>query len=132
MERVGDEKKRTEKKMKEIKAYIRLAKVDVVIHALREENVPGLTAIEVKAIGSAVEPERVKYSINYVEKVSPITKLEVICKDEDVERLCRIIQDKAYTGRKGDGMIFVSNIEGAIKIRTGEEGEQALIPGTDP
>lgn len=114
--------------MKEIKAYIRFAKAEVVIHALREADVPGLTAIEVKAIGAAVEPERVKYSINYVEEVSPVTKLEVMCKDEDVERLCRIIREKAYTGRKGDGMIFVSNIDHAIKIRTGEQGEKALIP----
>lgn len=115
--------------MKEIKAYIRLAKAEEVIHALREADIPGLTVIDVRAVGAAVEPEKAKYSIEYVERISPITKLEVICKDEDVERLCKVIREKAYTGRKGDGMIFVSDVEKCIKIRTGEQGEGALVPG---
>jgi len=80
--------------MKEIKAYIRVIKAEDVIHALEEAGVPGLTAIEVKAIGRAMEPEKAKYSIEYAEKISPITKLEVVCKDEDVVRLVNIILGK--------------------------------------
>lgn len=114
--------------MKEIKAYIRFFKAEEVIHALEEAGVPGLTIIEVKAIGRAAVPEEARYSINYDEKYSPITKLEIVCKDEDVERLCKIIEEKAYTGHKGDGMIFVSGVDHAIKIRTGDQGEKALIP----
>ncbi|MBI5286085.1 MAG: P-II family nitrogen regulator [Deltaproteobacteria bacterium] len=117
--------------MKEIKAYIRVRKAEEVIHALEDAGVPGFTAIEVKAIGRAVEPERVKYSVEYAERVSPITKLEVVCKDEDVKRLVDIIREKAYTGHKGDGIIFVSDITDAVKIRTGEEGERALLPGSE-
>lgn len=117
--------------MKEIKAYIRVIKAEAVIHALEEAGVPGLTVIEVRAIGAAIEPERAKYSIEYAEKISPITKIEIVCKDEDVERLVGIIKKKAYTGHKGDGMIFVSEVNYAVKIRTGEQGERALLPGPE-
>lgn len=117
--------------MKEIKAYIRVAKAEDVIHALEKAGVPGLAAIEVKAIGAAVEPERAKFSIEYAERISPITKIELVCKDEDVVRLVNIIREKAYTGHKGDGVIFVSDIEYAIKIRTGERGDGALVPSSE-
>ena len=113
--------------MKEIKAYIRLIKAEEVIHALEKADVPGFTAIEVKAIGAAVEPERAKFSIEYAEKVSPITKIELVCKGEDVVRLVDIIKETAYTGHKGDGIIFVSGVDYAVKIRTGEWGELALL-----
>ena len=114
--------------MKEIKAYIRLSKAEEVIHALEEAGVPGrLTAIEVKAVGVAVEPERAKFYIEYVERISPITKIEVVCKDRDVGRLVDIIKETAYTGHKGDGIIFVSGVDYAVKIRTGEWGELALL-----
>lgn len=115
--------------MKEIKAYIRLDKAEEVIHALEDAGVPGFTAIEVKAIGAAAVPEKTKYSIEYAERVSPIVKLEAVCSDEDLERLVDVIKGKAYTGHKGDGMIFVSDVDYAVKIRTGERGEGALLPG---
>lgn len=114
--------------MKEIKAYIRVIKAEEVIHALEKAGVPGFTAIEVKAIGAAVEPERAKFSIEYAEKISPITKIELVCKDEDVVRIVDIIKETAYTGHKGDGIIFVSDVNEAIKIRTGEKGNAALLP----
>lgn len=117
--------------MKEIKAYIRLIKAEDVIHALEKAGVPGFTAIEVKAIGAAVEPERAKFSIEYAEKISPITKIELVCKDEDVVRIVDIIKETAYTGHKGDGIIFVSDVNEAIKIRTGEKGNAALLPSPE-
>lgn len=117
--------------MKEIKAYIRLDKAEDVIHALEKAGVPGLTAIEVKAIGTAVDTTRARYSLNYIERVSPITKLEVVCRNEEVERLVDVITKKACTGRKGDGIIFVSDVNTAVKIRTGERGEGALLPAPE-
>lgn len=113
--------------MKEIKAYIRVIKAEDVIHAIEDAGVPGFTAIEVKAIGAAIEPERARYSIDYDEKISLITKIEVVCKDGDVERLVNIIQEKAYTGHRGDGIIFVSDVARAVKIRTGEKDDDALL-----
>ncbi len=113
--------------MKEIKAYIRLKKAEEVIEALEDAGVPGLTAIEVKAIGGAAIPEREEPSTDYIGMNTPITKLEVVCSDSDMERLVKIITDVAYSGHRGDGMIFVSNIWKAVKIRTREHGEKALV-----
>lgn len=116
--------------MKEIKAYIRLKKAEEVIHALEEAGVPGFTVIEVKAIGAAAVPEKERFSIEYAEMYSPITKLEVVCNDGDSDRLVDIIKEKAYTGHRGDGMIFVSDISHAVKIRTGERCRNTLLPGS--
>ena len=112
--------------MKEIKAYIRLEKSEEVACALEEAGVPGFTVIEVKALGVVCVPEDEKLSIEYGEPVSPITKLEVVCSDGDLDRLVDIITDAAYTGHKGDGMIFVSEVVCAVKIRTRERGEAVL------
>lgn len=117
--------------MKEIKAYIRLSKAEEVIHALEEAGVPGFVVTEVKAIGAAAVPEKEKYCIEYAERFSPIIKLEVICQDEDVVRLTDVIKENAHTGHKGDGMIFMYNVESALKIRTGERGKGALLPGDE-
>lgn len=114
--------------MKEIKAYIRREKAEHVISALEEAGVPGCTAITVKAVGAASVPEEEYMSIDYVEKVSSVTRLEIICKDEDESRLVDVIKKAAYSGRRGDGMIFVSDINYAVKIRTGETGDGVLVP----
>src|SRR3972149_5140824 len=113
--------------MKEIKAYIRREKAEYVISALEEAGGPGCTAVEVKAVGAAAVPEEEYLSIDYIEKVSTVTKLEIICKDEDVSRLVDVIKKIAYSGRRGDGMILVSDINYAVKIRTGETGGAVLV-----
>ena len=112
--------------MKEIKAYIRIAKAEEVAFALEAAGVPGFTAIEVKALGGACVPEDGKFSIDYGELVSKITKVEVVCSDADVDRLVDIMTEVAYTGHPGDGMIFVSEITEAVKIRTRERGDVTL------
>jgi len=112
--------------MKEIKAYIRVSKAEEVIHALEEAGVPGCAAIEVKGVGSSAVPDEEYLSVDYVEEVSPITKLEIVCADTDVPKLVDVIKNRAYSGRRGDGMIFVSEVVQAVKIRTGETGEKAL------
>ena len=114
--------------MKELKAYIRQVKAEEVIHAIEEAGVPGLTAIEVKCMGADVDLEKTIFSLDYAERFCPFTKIEVVCRDEDVIRLVDVIRENAYTGHRGDGMIFVSDIEQAVKIRTGEWGEGALRP----
>jgi nitrogen regulatory protein P-II 1 len=117
--------------MKEIKAYIRCDKAEDVIYALEEAGVPGFTVIEVKAIRSAGAPEGERFSIEYAEKYCVITKFEIVCKDGDTVRLVDIIRENAHTGRSGDGMVFVSDIAHAVKIKTGEWGEGALLPSAD-
>jgi len=99
-----------------------------VMQALREAGVPGVTVIEVKCTGADAAPDETSYSIEYGEEVCYITKIEVVCRDEDAVRLADAIRKSAYTGHRGDGAIFVSNVEHAVKIRTGEWGDNALLP----
>ena len=117
--------------MKEIKAYIRSKKAEEVIRAIEGFGVPGFTLIEVKCLGAGVDPEKASFSLEYGEEFCAITKLEVVCDDDECDRIVDVIRESAYTGHRGDGMIFVSDVTGAVKIRTGESGEGALVPGTD-
>jgi len=114
--------------MKAIKAYIRCAKAEEVVHALEDAGVPGFTIISVTGFKGAAVPEKKRWSIEYAEKCATVAKLELVCNDAEVDGFVRIIKEKAYTGHSGDGMIFVTDVVGAVKIRTGVEGEGALTP----
>ncbi|MCU0784206.1 MAG: hypothetical protein MUF81_09215 [Verrucomicrobia bacterium] len=114
--------------MKEIKAYIRLLCASQVIKDLKDAGAKDLTLIRVDAIrpvnyqGQAVEAE----SANYVTRYSTVAKLELVCRDEEAKLFAEIIRARAHTGKKGDGRVFVSNVEEAVNIRTGETGDTAL------
>jgi len=112
--------------MKEIKAYIRCQKAEEVIAALEELGIGGMTLIDVMGVGQLADPNTAKYSIKCVQKYSEVAKLEIVCKDSDVQKIIDTVQKNAYTGMKGDGMIYVSPVDTAIKIRSGAENEQAL------
>lgn len=112
--------------MKEIKAYIRCQKAEEVITALEEDGVKGITLIDVMGVGQLADPKTAKYSIRCVEKYSEVAKLEVVCKDAEAPKIVETIREKAYTGMKGDGMIFVAGVDTAVKIRTGAQNEKAL------
>lgn len=112
--------------MKEIKAYIRSRKADVVLGALEEMGVCDISLIDVMGVGQLADPKSARYSIKYVEKYSEVAKLEIVCKDDQVHRIVETIREKAYTGMSGDGMIYVSAVDMALKIRTGAQNEEAL------
>jgi nitrogen regulatory protein PII len=112
--------------MKEIKAYIRCERADEVVHALEQAGVRGMTLIDVMAVGQNIDPENYKFSIACVERYQKVAKLEMICADEDADRFVEVIRNAACTHSKGDGIISVSDIARAVKIRTGVEGAEAL------
>jgi nitrogen regulatory protein P-II 1 len=112
--------------MKEIKAYIRCQKAEKVIEALEGISITDITLIDVMGVGVLADPKQAKYSIKCVKKYSEVAKLEVVCTDERVHEIVEVIRKTAYTSMKGDGMIFVSPVELAVKIRTGGVGEDAL------
>jgi len=111
--------------MIEIKAYIRRDKIEEVIDAVMATGVTGFTLTDVCGMGAAAT-EKKKWSIEYCKKYSSVTKLEIVCHDKDEISLVEIIRSKAYTGHRGDGMIFTVPISVAVRIRTGETGEEAL------
>jgi nitrogen regulatory protein P-II 1 len=112
--------------MKKIEAIIKPFKLDEVKNALNELGIHGMTVIEVQGFGRQkghVELYRgAEYDIAFVPKV----KIEVVLTDEMAPKAVAIIHQKAKTGNIGDGKIFVSTIEEVIRIRTGEQGDQAL------
>lgn len=115
--------------MKEIKAYIKCHRVEGVIQGLHEIGVENLTVIDVMALGTGmVDPKQYKYSIECVDKYSDVAKVEIVCADKDAQEIVGIIQSNSHSGEPGDGIVIVSEVEQAVKIRTGETGESFLQP----
>lgn len=107
--------------MKEIKAYIRHNKVEQVVDKLEEAGVKGMTVIDVYALSGWADADAFSYSIEYVEKYSKVVKLELICLENEADKIVSTIKKYAYTGKRGDGWIFVAPIEKAIRIKGDEE-----------
>lgn len=113
--------------MNEIKAYIRVSKVEAVINGLHKIGIENMTVIDIMALGKGlVDPKHYQYSIELVQKYSDIAKLEIIVSDKDVDKTVETIRSVAFSGQKGDGIIFVSSVSKAIKIRTGKSGGNIL------
>jgi nitrogen regulatory protein P-II 1 len=112
--------------MKKIEAVIKPFKLDEVKESLQEIGVQGLSVIEAKGFGRQKGHTELYRGAEYVVDFLPKMKLEVVVEDDMVERAIEAIVAAARTGKIGDGKIFVTNIEQAIRIRTGEEGPEAL------
>ncbi len=112
--------------MKKIEAIIRPFKMDDLHTALQEEGFMGITVSEVRGYGRQKGHKEVYRGSEYTIDFVPKMKIEMICKDEMVERIVAIILDTCKTGQVGDGKIFISPVEDSIRIRTEESGEAAL------
>jgi nitrogen regulatory protein P-II 1 len=112
--------------MKEVKAFLRCQKVETVIEALEDAGIDGITLIDVMGLGPLADPDTAKYSVACVDRYSDVAKLEVVCSDDDVHRVVELVRSTAYTGMPGDGIVFVSPVEMAVKIRTGAIGATGL------
>ena len=112
--------------MKKIEAIIKPFKLEEVKEALTEIGVTGLTVIEVKGFGRQKGHTELYRGAEYVVDFLPKIKLEVVLDDAQVDQAVDAIVQAARTGRIGDGKIFVSPLERAVRIRTGERDEQAL------
>ena len=112
--------------MKKIEAIIKPFKLDDVREALSEVGVSGLTVTEVKGFGRQKGHTEMYRGAEYMVDFLPKVKLEIVVADADVERCIDAITEAAHTGKIGDGKIFVMNVERAIRIRTGEQDEEAL------
>jgi nitrogen regulatory protein P-II 1 len=112
--------------MKKIEAIIRPFKLDEVKEALMEEGVRGLTVSEVRGYGRQKGHTETYRGSEYHIEFIPKIKIEVVIEDEKEEQVIDAILRTANTGQVGDGKIFISNIEDAIRIRTEESGKEAL------
>jgi nitrogen regulatory protein P-II 1 len=112
--------------MKKIEAIIKPFKLDEVKNALHEVGITGMTVSEVKGFGRQKGHTEVYRGAEYVIDFLPKIKIEVVLDDGIVERAVQAIQDTARTDKIGDGKIFVVDVEQAIRIRTGEQGPDAV------
>jgi nitrogen regulatory protein P-II 1 len=112
--------------MKKIEAIIKPFKLDEVKEALQEVGLQGITVIEAKGFGRQKGHTELYRGAEYVVDFLPQVKVEVILADEQVDAAIEAIQKAAQTGRIGDGKIFISSVEQAIRIRTGETGNEAI------
>ncbi len=112
--------------MKLIKAIIKPFKLDDVREALSEVGVQGITVSEVKGFGRQKGHTELYRGAEYRVDFLPKVKLETVVSDDSVENVINAIRESANTGKIGDGKIFVLPIEQAIRIRTGESGDDAL------
>jgi len=112
--------------MKKIEAIIKPFKLDEVKEALQDVGVQGLSVIEVKGFGRQKGHTELYRGAEYVVDFLPKVKIEVVLDDDQVDAAIEAIVDAAKTEKIGDGKIFVSPVEEAIRIRTGESGSDAL------
>lgn len=112
--------------MKQVTAIIKPFKLDEVREALAEVGVNGLTVTEVKGFGRQKGHTELYRGAEYVVDFLPKIRVEMVVADEAVERVIEAIVRAARTGKIGDGKIFVTPVEQAIRIRTSESGDTAL------
>jgi nitrogen regulatory protein P-II 1 len=112
--------------MKKIEAIIKPFKLDEVKEALQDVGLQGITVTEAKGFGRQKGHTELYRGAEYVVDFLPKVKIEIVLGDDMVEKAIEAIRRAAQTGRIGDGKIFVSNIEEAIRIRTGESGLDAI------
>jgi nitrogen regulatory protein P-II 1 len=112
--------------MKKIEAIIKPFKLDDVKEALNEIGIQGMTVSEVKGYGRQKGHKEVYRGAEYVVDFIPKIKIEIVTDDARVEQVTAKIREAAYTGKIGDGKIFVVPVEQAIRVRTGETGTDAV------
>ncbi len=112
--------------MKKIEAIIKPFKLEDVKDALSEVEVSGMTVSEVKGYGRQQGHSELYRGAEYVVDFLPKIKIEIVVKNEDVDKAVTAIVSAAKTGKIGDGKIFISSIDRVIRIRTNEENEEAI------
>jgi len=112
--------------MRLIKAFVRTTRLDEVVRALRGAGAPGVTVSRGHGVGYGYESFSFTLAPGEVSHAPEVAKLEVVCREEQVDALVDAIIDGACTGCAGDGIVFVSPVERAVRIRTRDENGEAL------
>ncbi|WP_456431300.1 P-II family nitrogen regulator [Thermosulfuriphilus sp.] len=112
--------------MKEIRAIIRPERLNDVLEALNKVGHPGVTVTRIEGHGRQAGLVEQFRGREYRVELLPKVKLEIVCRDDEVEALTKTIAEAARTGEIGDGKIFVYDVQDALRIRSGERGESAV------
>lgn len=112
--------------MKKLEAIIKPFKLDEVKEALQDIGIQGMSVVEVKGFGRQKGHTELYRGAEYVVDFLPKVKIEVVISDEQLDSAMEAIATAARTGKIGDGKIFVMPVEQAVRVRTGEDGVEAL------
>ncbi|MEL4294636.1 nitrogen regulatory protein P-II [Shewanella xiamenensis] len=112
--------------MKKVEAIIKPFKLDDVRESLAEIGITGMTVLEVKGFGRQKGHTELYRGAEYMVDFLPKVKIELVIQDDLVDQAIDVIVETARTGKIGDGKIFVTDVERVIRIRTGEENEEAI------
>jgi len=112
--------------MKKVEAIIRHFKLEDVKNSLTEHGIDGMTITEVRGFGRQKGHTEMYRGTEYAVDFVPKVKVEVVCSDDNLKTVLDTVMRTAQTGQIGDGKIFVTDLENTIRIRTGENGEDAL------
>ncbi len=112
--------------MKKVEAIVRHFKLEDIKNALAEHGIDGMTVSEVRGFGRQKGHTEMYRGTEYTVDFVPKVKLEIICSDDNLQKVIDTILQTAQTGQIGDGKIFISDLQDSIRIRTGETGEDAL------
>ncbi len=104
--------------MKEIKAYIRTSSLEKTVEALKEKGAPGITIVTVHPVGYGFSSRFSLSEVAITKKFYDITKIELVCDNDDLDTFVNVILDYAHTGASGDGLIFVSDVHEVVRIKT--------------
>lgn len=113
--------------MKEIKAYIKphkLSKVTLALHKV--EGLTGMSVVDVRGFGRGRGKDAPHRIVDDLVDYVPHVKIEIVCTDDKIEEIVSTIEKEAHTGLRGDGKIYISTIDDAIRIETGDRGEAAV------
>ena len=112
--------------MKEIQAFIRPEKLNPVFDALKHEGFCCMTVFEGEGTGKYTDPTKDWPSLKFPYLHSKVVKIEMVCNNENVDRVIEIIHQYGSTGTSGDGLIYVSDIEEVVRVRDGAKGIETL------
>lgn len=113
--------------MKAVVAYVQPFMLEKVTDALRAKKIHGVTVIQCQGFGRRIDGSKPHYEDAAVELgYAPKAKIEVVCRDEEMQGIVHVIRESAHTGRHGDGKIFVTTVTLAVDVRTGAAGEDIL------
>lgn len=112
--------------MKRVQAYIRMNRLEDVKFALQDAGILGMSVLETRGFGRQQGQTETFRGSSYALNLVPKVQLDIVVEDEQVEVVVETIVSAAQTGELGDGKIFVSDVSDAVRVRTGERGEDAL------
>jgi len=107
--------------MKLLKAFVRRSRLDETLRCLEDAGAPGISISSVHGVGYGYHPSLFTLSPGELNKIPEVAKVEIVCEDSELSRLLDVLVQAARTGSQGDGIVFVTPVERAIRIRTGEE-----------